>query len=100
MASNNPVDMNPGLDPNVRIKVEPGMLTPPALATPIPVLIENIKTEPGLGPAPATTRLPSFRMPRDLTLGGNIKHEKPKKIYIPNLNAQRNKNKEYVSTFF
>ncbi|KAK9306964.1 hypothetical protein QLX08_002576 [Tetragonisca angustula] len=62
--------------------------------TSLPVAIQNIKTEPGL---PATTRLTSFRLPRDLTLGGNIKTEKPKKVYIPNLNAQRIKKKENVT---
>ncbi|XP_017767412.1 PREDICTED: DNA-directed RNA polymerase III subunit RPC4 [Eufriesea mexicana] len=68
---------------NVQIKVEPG--------TSMPVPVKNIKTEPGLS---TTTRLTSFRLPRDLTLGGNIKTEKPKKVYIPNLNAQRTKKKE------
>lgn len=43
---------------------------------------------------PGTQRLTSYRLPRDLTLGGNIKSEKPKKMYIPNVNVQRNKKKE------
>lgn len=43
-----------------------------------------------------TQRLTSFRLPRDLTLGGNIKLEKPKKVYTPNVNVQRNKKKKYV----
>ena len=67
-----------------RIEIEPGTSTNTAL-------VKNIKTEPGL---PASTRLPSFRVPRDLTLGGNVKLEKPKKIYTPNINVQRNKKKE------
>lgn len=75
------------LPTNVQIKVEPG--------TSMPVTLRNIKTEPGL--PSSTSRLTSFRLPRDLTLGGNIKTEKPKKIYTPNLNAQRNKKKEDAS---
>lgn len=48
----------------------------------------EIKTEPGLS---SPTRLPSFKRARDLTLGGS----KPiaKKIFPPNLNVVRNKNK-------
>lgn len=46
------------------------------------------------GASSSTLRLPSFKMPRDLTLGGNVKLEKPKKAYVPNLNVQRNKKKE------
>lgn len=43
----------------------------------------------------STTRLTSFLAPRDLTLGGNsLKLEKPKKVYTPNLNAQRKKKEE------
>lgn len=83
MSSNKSGNARNSLPSNVQIKVEPG--------TSLPVAIQNIKTEPGL---PATTRLTSFRLPRDLTLGGNIKTEKPKKVYIPNLNAQRIKKKE------
>lgn len=62
----------------------------------MPVPLRSIKTEPGLSSSSSstTTRLTSFRLPRDLTLGGNIKTEKPKKVYTPNLNAQRNKKKE------
>lgn len=37
-----------------------------------------------------TTRLPSLRLPRDLTLGGT---KQSKKVFTPNLNAVRNKNK-------
>lgn len=36
-----------------------------------------------------TPRLKTFRMPRDLSLGGT----KPKKLYTPNLNVIRQKNK-------
>lgn len=83
MSSDKSDDASNSLPPNIQIKVEPG--------TSLPVPIQNIKTEPGLS---TTTRLTSFRLPRDLTLGGNIKTEKPKKVYIPNLNAQRTKKKE------
>lgn len=42
-------------------------------------------------------RLSSFKLPRDLTLGGliptkNAKNLNNKKVYTPNLNAVRNKN--------
>ncbi|KAL2736619.1 DNA-directed RNA polymerase III subunit RPC4 [Vespula maculifrons] len=84
MASDKLRDKNHTLPENVRIKIEPG--------TSLPVPLRNIKTEPGV--SPTTTRLTSFRLPRDLTLGGNIKTEKPKKVYVPNFNAQRNKKKE------
>ncbi|XP_003492730.1 DNA-directed RNA polymerase III subunit RPC4 [Bombus impatiens] len=83
MSSDKSDDASNSLPPNIQIKVEPG--------TSLPVPIQNIKTEPGLS---TTTRLTSFRLPRDLTLGGNIKTEKSKKVYIPNLNAQRTKKKE------
>lgn len=84
MASDKSVNSNHSLPTNVQIKVEPG--------TSMPVPPRNIKIEPGL--SATTTRLTSFRLPRDLTLGGNIKTEKPKKVYTPNLNAQRTKKKE------
>ncbi|XP_006566065.1 DNA-directed RNA polymerase III subunit RPC4 [Apis mellifera] len=83
MASDKSGNTSNSLPLNVKIKVEPG--------TSMPVPIKNIKTEPGLS---STTRLTSFRLPRDLTLGGNIKTEKPKKVYTPNLNVQRTKKKE------
>ncbi|XP_019881120.1 DNA-directed RNA polymerase III subunit RPC4 isoform X2 [Aethina tumida] len=43
---------------------------------------------------PGGNRLKSIRMPRDLNLGGT----KPKKVYTPNLNVVRNKdkNKEFI----
>ena len=84
MASDKSVNSNHTLPPNVKIKIEPG--------TSMPVPLKSIKTEPGL--STTTTRLTSFRLPRDLTLGGNIKTEKPKKVYTPNLNAQRTKKKD------
>ncbi|XP_078038840.1 RNA polymerase III subunit C53 [Augochlora pura] len=80
---NDSVNSNHTLPTNVKIKVEPG--------TSMPASIRNIKIEPGLS---STTRLTSFRLPRDLTLGGNIKLEKSKKVYTPNLNAQRTKKKD------
>ncbi|XP_011267620.1 uncharacterized protein LOC105258195 [Camponotus floridanus] len=43
---------------------------------------------------PGTQRLTSYRLPRDLTLGGSVKPEKPKKVYVPNLNVQRTKKKD------
>ncbi|XP_033325784.2 RNA polymerase III subunit C53 [Megalopta genalis] len=81
---NHSVNSNHTLPTNVKIKVEPG--------TSMPAPIRNIKIEPGL--STSTTRLTSFRLPRDLTLGGNIKTEKSKKVYTPNLNAQRTKKKD------
>ncbi|PSN38089.1 hypothetical protein C0J52_00830 [Blattella germanica] len=66
----------------------------------LPALVAGIKIEPGtLGAAPG--RLPSFGGRRDLTLGASgvssklnqNSESKPKKIYTPNLNVQRNKNK-------
>lgn len=77
----------------VRVKIEPGTSDEPSTpSTSVPLLerVTSIKTEPGL----PTQRLTSYRIPRDLTLGGNIKTEKPKKTYTPNLNVQRNKKKE------
>ncbi|XP_050459825.1 uncharacterized protein LOC126855851 [Cataglyphis hispanica] len=46
-------------------------------------------------PGRSTQRLTSFRNPRDLSLSGS---EKPKKIYIPNVNVQRNKKKDEATT--
>lgn len=83
MASGKSGNSSNSLPSNVRIKTEAG--------TSMPVPLTSIKTEPGL---PSTTRLTSFRLPRDLTLGATIKTEKSKKVYTPNLNAQRAKKKE------
>lgn len=103
--SSNDSAMHPDYDPNLRIKNEPDAISEPSASAPpiIPNLIRTIKAEPGLSQASTaiittTTRLPSFRVPRDLTLGGGgqVKIERPKKVYIPNLNAQRIKNREYV----
>lgn len=65
----------------------------------LPALVAGIKLEPGTFDVPPG-RLPSFGGRRDLTLGssgaGKIGHgleAKPKRIYTPNLNVQRNKNK-------
>lgn len=100
MALNNS-NVHPEYNPDIKIKAEPGTGHESA-QTPnleFPSLIKNIKTESGV---PATTtaspsnRLTSFRVPRDLTLGGN-KVERPKKNYTPNLNVQRIKNREYVT---
>lgn len=74
---------------NVRVKMEPGTSTSVSADS----VLKNIKMEPGL-PTATTQRLTSYRLPRDLTLGGNVKAEKPKKVYMPNLNAQRNRKKE------
>lgn len=94
MASDN-AGSNVALHANVRVKIEPGTSAPSPMPSTSSVLLSerltNIKMEPGL---PTTTqRLTSYRIPRDLTLGGNIKTEKPKKVYMPNLNVQRNKKK-------
>lgn len=56
----------------------------------------KIKDEPGLHQI-RSDRLSSFKLPRDLTLGGliptkNAKNLNNKKVYTPNLNAVRNKN--------
>lgn len=88
MSSDNSVNSNHALPGNSKIKIEAG--------TTLPVPIKCIKTEPGLTATATTTRLTSFRLPRDLTLGGNNKTEKPKRVYTPNLNAQRNKRKDFV----
>lgn len=84
--------MSSGGKTSTRVKQEPG-LGKPALPAGV-----KIKQEP---PFTATVlkqeRLTSFRAPRDLTLGG-IPMSRPnrgaanKKVYIPNLNAARNKN--------
>lgn len=52
--------------------------------------IQNFVRDPSNG----VPRLQTFRPPRDLSLGGT----KPKKIFTPNLNVARNKNKpkEYI----
>lgn len=102
MSSDNSVISNDALHANIRIKIEPGtsesessMSEPSTSELPSTSLsekVKSIKMEPGL---PTTTqRLISYRLPRDLTLGGNIKVERPKKVYTPNLNVQRNKKKE------
>lgn len=38
-------------------------------------------------------RLPSFRSSRDLTLGGRQPKRQPAKVFTPNLQTSRNKNK-------
>ncbi|KAL0115185.1 hypothetical protein PUN28_010652 [Cardiocondyla obscurior] len=65
-------------------------------SVPVSERITNIKVEPGLHTT--TQRLTSFRLPRDLTLGGSIKSDKPKKVYTPNFNVQRNKKKDVPAT--
>lgn len=103
MASNNSVSSNDAhLHANIRVKLEPGTPEPGTSVSSMPSTsslserVTSIKMEPGL---PTTTqRLTSFRLPRDLTLGGNIKTEKPKKVYTPNLNVQRNKKKDDPAT--
>lgn len=96
MASNNSVSSNDAIHTNVRVKIEPDTSASSAPSTsstlPLSERLTSIKMEPGL--PTATQRLTSFRLPRDLTLGGNVKTEKPKKVYTPNLNVQRNKKKE------
>ncbi|KAJ9578867.1 hypothetical protein L9F63_004926 [Diploptera punctata] len=63
----------------------------------LPALITGIKLEPGTFDAPPG-RLPSFGGRRDLTLGSSGKvgqglETKSKRVYTPNFNVQRNKNK-------
>lgn len=72
-----------------------------------PIEAVNIKTEPGTSTTSVRQRLPSLRPPRDLSLSAysqkpNLNQNKNKKIYIPNLNVQRNKQQpsEYVAYFF
>lgn len=62
----------------ILIKQEPG------------INLNNIKAE-----QPSGGRLISFKLPRDLTLGGRLPTTRAganKKIFTPNLNAVRNKN--------
>ncbi|EDS29970.1 DNA-directed RNA polymerase III subunit D [Culex quinquefasciatus] len=81
------------MESTIKIKQEPG-LSPKPSAT-----IAGTGPQPLSQPATAivkTERLTSFRVPRDLTLGGltNGRAVKPtanKKVYTPNLNAVRNK---------
>ncbi|XP_053694717.1 DNA-directed RNA polymerase III subunit RPC4 [Sabethes cyaneus] len=81
------------MEQTIKIKQEPGLktrgnttiATAPSLTTQSAATI-SVKSE----------RLTSFRVPRDLTLGGltNGRSTKPvanKKVYTPNLNAVRNK---------
>lgn len=94
MASNKNLTVD-SKNTNVQVKKEPGTS---ASGESMSFLerVRNIKMEPGV---PTTTqRLTSFRVPRDLTLGGNIKTEKPKKVYMPNVNVQRNKKKDDATT--
>jgi len=102
MSSDNSVISNDAPHANIRIKIEPGTsesepnMSEPSTSvssTSLSERMKSIKVEPGLSTT-TTQRLISYRLPRDLTLGGNIKVEKPKKVYIPNLNVQRNKKKE------
>ncbi|XP_018349532.1 PREDICTED: DNA-directed RNA polymerase III subunit RPC4 isoform X1 [Trachymyrmex septentrionalis] len=98
MLSDNSVISNNAPHANIRIKIEPGTsesdnMSEPSTSTSLSK-VKSIKVEPGFSPTTTTQRLISYRLPRDLTLGGNIKIEKPKKVYTPNLNVQRNKKKD------
>lgn len=59
----------------------------------------SIKSEPGTSTTLVMQRLPSLRAPRDLTLSTysqkipNLNQAKNKKVYLPNLNVERNKQK-------
>lgn len=100
MSSDNSVISNNAPHANIRIKIEPGTsesnMSEPSTSvlpsTSFSERVKSIKVEPGL--STTTQRLISYRLPRDLTLGGNIKVEKPKKVYTPNLNVQRTKKKD------
>ncbi|KAL7296662.1 hypothetical protein TKK_0010079 [Trichogramma kaykai] len=111
---------HPDYNPNIQIKSEPGIASNDASAPTLEISslnnvqikaepgtennisstsssinsnsLNNIKIEPSL--FRSSTRLPSLRGPRDLTLGGNVKLEKQKKVFTPNLNVTRNKNRE------
>lgn len=80
------------MESTIKIKQEPGL-------SPKSSVVTTTSTQPLSQPATATVkteRLTSFRVPRDLTLGGltNGRAAKPaanKKVYTPNLNAVRNK---------
>lgn len=90
--SDKSVNTNNILHKNVQVKIEPGTSSSVSSDSETLKTLKNIKMEPGL---PTTKqRLTSYRLPRDLTLGGTVKTEKPKKTYMPNLNVQRNKKKE------
>ncbi|XP_014214455.1 DNA-directed RNA polymerase III subunit RPC4 [Copidosoma floridanum] len=103
MASNSNVNhtVYPEYIPNLQIKSEPGIESESASTStktpdsPMQNLLTNIKVEPG-NPIPniPNNRLPSLFARRDLTLGGNVKFEKPKRVFTPNINAQRLKNRE------
>ena len=61
-------------------------------------IVNNVQAITNFTP---TTRLTSYLAPRDLTLTGNsVKLDKPRKVYIPNLNAQRKKKEEYATLYF
>ncbi|XP_012058357.1 PREDICTED: DNA-directed RNA polymerase III subunit RPC4 [Atta cephalotes] len=101
MSSDNSVISKDAPHADIRIKIEPGIsqsepnMSEPSTSvssTSLSERMKSIKMEPGL--STTTQRLISYRLPRDLTLGGNIKVEKPKKVYTPNLNVQRNKKKD------
>lgn len=89
---------HPDFDPHIRIKEEPAIESQNSEESVVAAaeLITNIKTEPqqSTNSISGTTRLPSFRVPRDLTLGGNLKVEKVKKTYAPNVLAQRLRDRE------
>lgn len=87
---------------SILIKKE-NALTPSGSALAAVAVIKTEKSAGG-GPSMPTERLSSFRLPRDLTLGGGANlnstrnSQRPnlvnnnKKVYAPNLNAIRNKN--------
>ncbi|XP_011501169.1 PREDICTED: DNA-directed RNA polymerase III subunit RPC4 [Ceratosolen solmsi marchali] len=96
MMSSNGSNIPSEYNPNIKIKEEIGTVSTPSTSTsPITLnAMKTVKTEFSFPSTLTPTRLPSFRVPRDLTLGGNVKFERSKKVYVPNLNAQRNKNRE------
>ncbi|XP_055611952.1 DNA-directed RNA polymerase III subunit RPC4-like [Uranotaenia lowii] len=76
----------------LKIKQEPGLKTKTAPAS----TAANATQSASPTAAIKTERLSSFRVPRDLTLGGITNGRTPKlapnkKVYTPNLNAVRNK---------
>ncbi|XP_062534486.1 DNA-directed RNA polymerase III subunit RPC4-like [Armigeres subalbatus] len=84
------------MESTVKIKQEPGLKSKRVNSS-VPSMPSAATTAPiPTGVTIKTERLTSFRVPRDLTLGGlaNGRAVKPvtnKKVYTPNLNAVRNK---------
>lgn len=82
------------MESTIKIKQEPGLKS--KRVNPLPSMASATTASIPTGVSIKAERLTSFRVPRDLTLGGlaNGRPVKPvtnKKVYTPNLNAVRNK---------